>query len=146
MIKAHNGAIFNCDLVQQTPPDLRQKAMRVISGKYVIPLAGHLTLSSGPLMLKAAVGTCPGARSLPASTASTNAATVRPLLPAHPASRPTLCPDCRSVFRIAGSHGKKLRDEILHKIEKWQEPPPAKQIKPIALPDDTVRKRRGGKR
>ena len=37
MIKAHNGAIFNCDLVQQTPPDLRQKAMRVISGKYVIP-------------------------------------------------------------------------------------------------------------
>ena len=60
---------------------------------------------------------------------------------------PSLCPDddharsCR-----AGSHGKKLRDEILHKIEKWQEPPPAKQIKPIALPDDTVRKRRGGKR
>ena len=40
MIKAHNGAIFNCDLVQQTPPDLRQKAMRVISGKYVIRVSG----------------------------------------------------------------------------------------------------------
>ena len=36
MVKAHNGAIFNCDLIQQTPPDLRQKAMRVISGKYAV--------------------------------------------------------------------------------------------------------------
>jgi len=34
MMKAHNGAIFNCDIIQQTPPDLRQRALRLISGKY----------------------------------------------------------------------------------------------------------------
>jgi U4/U6 small nuclear ribonucleoprotein PRP31 len=48
--------------------------------------------------------------------------------------------------RWAGSHGKKLRADLVHKIEKWQEAPPAKQVKPIALPDDVKRKRRGGKR
>ena len=143
MIKAHNGAIFNCDLVQQTPPDLRQKAMRVISGKYVIRLNGtsyvamlapHVESGCWDLRrctLAARVDSfhecSDGAPSLASPTHSTCALTV-------------------SVFGITGSHGKKLRDEILHKIEKWQEPPPAKQIKPIALPDDTVRKRRGGKR
>ena len=45
-----------------------------------------------------------------------------------------------------GSHGRKLREEILHKIEKWQEPPPPKQVKPLSLPDEVPRKRRGGKR
>jgi hypothetical protein len=32
------------------------------------------------------------------------------------------------------------------KIAKWQEPPPAKQIKPLPAPDAEVKKRRGGRR
>lgn len=40
-----------------------------------------------------------------------------------------------------------MRDEeILRKLEKWQEPPPAKQPKPLPAPDAEVKKRRGGKR
>lgn len=32
------------------------------------------------------------------------------------------------------------------KIEKWQEPPPAKTVKPMSLPDGGSKKRRGGRR
>ena len=39
-----------------------------------------------------------------------------------------------------------MRDEIARKIEKWQEPPPAKIIKPLKAPDAEGKKRRGGKR
>eukprot|EP00002_Diphylleia_rotans_P009661 TRINITY_DN2002_c0_g1_i1.p1 TRINITY_DN2002_c0_g1~~TRINITY_DN2002_c0_g1_i1.p1 ORF type:complete len:502 (-),score=142.02 TRINITY_DN2002_c0_g1_i1:282-1787(-) len=51
-------------------------------------------------------------------------------------------------FREAadGTVGKQLREEILKKIEKWQEPPPGKQIKPLAAPDDRPKKRRGGRK
>ena len=39
-----------------------------------------------------------------------------------------------------------MREEIVRKIEKWQEPPPAKTIKPLPAPDAEQKKRRGGKR
>ena len=39
-----------------------------------------------------------------------------------------------------------MRDEIVRKIEKWQEPPPAKIIKPLKAPDAEGKKRRGGRR
>eukprot|EP00049_Salpingoeca_infusionum_P019177 m.360585 g.360585 ORF g.360585 m.360585 type:complete len:499 (+) comp19095_c0_seq1:166-1662(+) len=42
--------------------------------------------------------------------------------------------------------GISLREEIEKKIEKAQEPPPAKAPKPLARPDDPIKKRRGGKR
>lgn len=42
--------------------------------------------------------------------------------------------------------GKTFRDEIEARIEKWQEPPPPKQIKPLPAPDEVRKKRRGGKR
>jgi U4/U6 small nuclear ribonucleoprotein PRP31 len=32
------------------------------------------------------------------------------------------------------------------KIEKWQEPPPAKTSKPLPAPDAEIKKRRGGRR
>ena len=47
---------------------------------------------------------------------------------------------------MQGVIGSKMRDEILRKIEKWQEPPPAKIIKPLKAPDAEAKKRRGGKR
>lgn len=45
-----------------------------------------------------------------------------------------------------GEQGRELADQIKAKLAKWQEPPPAKQKKPLKAPDDVPKKRRGGKR
>lgn len=45
-----------------------------------------------------------------------------------------------------GKTGRVFKDEILKKIEKWQEPPPAKQPKPLPVPDSEPKKKRGGRR
>ncbi len=45
-----------------------------------------------------------------------------------------------------GQKGEEYRDEIAAKIVKWQQPPPAKQKKPLKAPDDVPKKKRGGKR
>ncbi|KAI3388887.1 hypothetical protein SNEBB_001522 [Seison nebaliae] len=44
------------------------------------------------------------------------------------------------------SEGEKLRKELEKTFEKLQEPPPVKQIKPLAAPIDKARPRRGGRR
>jgi len=46
----------------------------------------------------------------------------------------------------AGAQGQLYKEEILKKIEKWQEPPPPKQIKPLTAPILIPKKKRGGKR
>ncbi|KAK4402810.1 U4/U6 small nuclear ribonucleoprotein Prp31 [Sesamum angolense] len=45
-----------------------------------------------------------------------------------------------------GKTGRSFRAEIHKKIEKWQEPPPAKQPKPLPVPDSEPKKKRGGRR
>nr|XP_018671752.1 U4/U6 small nuclear ribonucleoprotein Prp31 [Ciona intestinalis] len=45
-----------------------------------------------------------------------------------------------------GSTGFEFAQEIKAKFEKWQEPPPVKQIKALPAPIDPARKRRGGRR
>ncbi|CAL1385134.1 unnamed protein product [Linum trigynum] len=45
-----------------------------------------------------------------------------------------------------GNVGRKLREEVGKKIEKWQEPHPAKQPKPLPIPDSGPKKKRGGRR
>ena len=45
-----------------------------------------------------------------------------------------------------GHAGQEMRAVVAKKIEKWQEPPPAKQIKPLPVPDLEPKKRRGGRR
>ncbi|GFZ21260.1 pre-mRNA processing ribonucleoprotein binding region-containing protein [Actinidia rufa] len=45
-----------------------------------------------------------------------------------------------------GKTGRNFREEIRKKIEKWQEPPPAKQPKPLPVPDSEPKKKRGGRR
>ena len=42
--------------------------------------------------------------------------------------------------------GLELREEVEKKFEKWVEPPPVKQPKPLPRPDDPIKKRRGGRR
>ena len=44
----------------------------------------------------------------------------------------------------SGKTGRAFKDEIHKKIEKWQEPPPAKQPKPLPVPDSKPKKKRGG--
>ena len=45
-----------------------------------------------------------------------------------------------------GNAGQDMKDEMLKKIEKWQEPPPAKQNQVLPVPDAEKKKRRGGRR
>ncbi|RAL53259.1 unnamed protein product [Cuscuta campestris] len=45
-----------------------------------------------------------------------------------------------------GKTGRSLLEAIRKKIEKWQEPPPAKQPKPLPVPDSEPKKKRGGRR
>lgn len=46
----------------------------------------------------------------------------------------------------SGNTGRALRELILKKIEKMQEPPPAKLPKPLPVPDSEPKKKRGGRR
>ncbi|KAL4425922.1 hypothetical protein ABPG75_009938 [Micractinium tetrahymenae] len=46
----------------------------------------------------------------------------------------------------SGTAGRNMKEEMVKKIEKWQEPPPAKTAKVLPVPDAEVKKRRGGKR
>jgi len=46
----------------------------------------------------------------------------------------------------SGAVGDGMRAEIEQKLDKLQEPPPVKQIKPLAAPIDPARKKRGGRR
>lgn len=47
---------------------------------------------------------------------------------------------------LDGSAGQKLLDEVEKKFDKWQEPPPVKEVKALPRPDDAPRQKRGGKR
>ncbi|KAL3876972.1 hypothetical protein ACJMK2_034744 [Sinanodonta woodiana] len=47
---------------------------------------------------------------------------------------------------LDGTVGDNLRTEILSKLDKLQEPPPVKAIKPLPAPIDPTRKKRGGRR
>lgn len=93
-VKKHAGYIYDCELVQQTPPSYRKKVVRVLAPK---------------------------------------------------------CALCARIDSYGqeklGSTGKQLREEIEKKIDKWQERPPAKQIKALPAPDEkSKRSNRGGKR
>lgn len=46
----------------------------------------------------------------------------------------------------SGVFGRTTLEQIRKKIEKWQEPPPPKQPKPLPVPDSEPKKKRGGRR
>jgi len=63
------------------------------------------------------------------------------------AAKSTLCARVDAFHESArGEVGRRFREEIQRKIEKWQEPPPPLPPKPLPAPDDAPRKKRGGKR
>ncbi|KAG7270141.1 hypothetical protein CRUP_027211 [Coryphaenoides rupestris] len=51
-----------------------------------------------------------------------------------------------SKCTLAARVGYDLKEEIERKFDKWQEPPPVKQVKPLPAPLDGQRKKRGGRR
>lgn len=53
---------------------------------------------------------------------------------------------CSSAPPALPQVGYELKDEIERKFDKWQEPPPVKQVKPLPAPLDGQRKKRGGRR
>jgi len=89
----HTGFIYYSDICQETPPDLRRKAARLVAAK------------------------------------STLAARV-------------------DAFHQApsGIIGTRFREDIEKKLDKLQEPPPVKFIKPLPKPLEGAKKKRGGKR
>ncbi|GAM22645.1 hypothetical protein SAMD00019534_058200, partial [Acytostelium subglobosum LB1] len=54
--------------------------------------------------------------------------------------------DSQQETSLFGETGRQFRDELLAKIEKWQEPPPVKSIKALPAPDDKQRVKRGGRK
>eukprot|EP00884_Botryococcus_braunii_P005496 jgi/Botrbrau1/14948/Bobra.0018s0052.1 len=91
--QAHQGFIWGCDIIQETPPALRPKAARLVGAKCTL-LARIDAYGEDP-------------------TSST---------------------------------GASFKEEMRKKVEKWQEPPPAKQVKVLPVPDMEPKKRRGGRR
>lgn len=89
----HTGFVYYSDIVQNTPPDLRRKAARLVATKCTL------------------------------------------------GARVDACHESQD-----GHIGRMLRDEIEKKLDKLQEPPPVKFVKPLPKPIETSRKKRGGKR
>ncbi|XP_031640039.1 U4/U6 small nuclear ribonucleoprotein Prp31 [Contarinia nasturtii] len=89
----HTGFIFYSTIVQDTAPDLRRKAARLVAAK------------------------CTLAARVDASHESVN-----------------------------GEIGLQFKEEIEKKLDKLQEPPPVKFIKPLPKPIEISKKKRGGKR
>lgn len=89
----HTGYIYNCEIVQEAPPDLRAKAARIVACKAT--LAARVDSMHG----------------------SPN-----------------------------GTQGLRFREEVEKKLDKLQEPPPVKAIKPLPQPIDAPGKKRGGRR
>ncbi|KAL3286526.1 hypothetical protein HHI36_001031 [Cryptolaemus montrouzieri] len=89
----YTGFVYYTEIVQNTPPDLRRKASRLVSTKATL------------------------------------------------AARVDACHES-----VDGRIGRQLRDEIERKLDKLQEPPPVKFVKPLPKPIDQSKKKRGGKR
>ncbi|KAL7647102.1 UNVERIFIED_CONTAM: hypothetical protein RMT77_002360 [Armadillidium vulgare] len=89
----HTGFIYYCNIIHETPPDLKMKAARLLSAKAT--LAARVDSMHGS-------------------------------------------PD--------GSQGEAFREDVEKKLDKMQEPPPVKGIKPLPVPIDTPGKKRGGRR
>ncbi|XP_055382548.1 U4/U6 small nuclear ribonucleoprotein Prp31 [Condylostylus longicornis] len=89
----HTGLIYFSQIVQDTPPDLRRKAARLVAAKCAL------------------------------------------------AVRVDVCHES-----IHGEIGLRLKEDIEKKLDKLQEPPPVKFIKPLPKPIEVSKKKRGGKR
>jgi U4/U6 small nuclear ribonucleoprotein PRP31 len=134
----HAGFIFQCDVIQRkTPPPLRTKAARLVGGKCTlmarVDAFGQDPTGETGRKMHADVGLC----TFHAVDPQLESAWSQPSKPSGERNWFQAFAFKRNVCRYA---------EVLKKIEKWQEPPPAKTNKPLPIPGGEAKKRRGGKR
>jgi U4/U6 small nuclear ribonucleoprotein PRP31 len=51
-----------------------------------------------------------------------------------------------SISTVVGGYGEELREKIEKELDRLTAPPPSKVVKPLAIPNDGPKKRRGGRR
>lgn len=109
-----------------------------VVGKQKRILAGASTQAARPH--EGIIFTCPLVTSLPPAMRAKGGDVV--------AGKATLAARCdASGSKRDGSIGRSLREQLMAKFDKWQEPPPAKTAKPLPIPGgDDKRRHRGGKR
>jgi U4/U6 small nuclear ribonucleoprotein PRP31 len=117
---AQSCALAECPIVVGAPPALRTRAVRVIAAKCALLArvdAHNLAAAAAPVAAVAGGGEAGGSSNGAASSSRDDRA------------------------------GAAARDDVLRKLTKWQEPPPARIVKPLAVPDAGEKKaRRGGRR
>ncbi|CAG8709884.1 15255_t:CDS:2, partial [Cetraspora pellucida] len=114
----HTGYLFQSELIQRTPPDLRLKAQKIVAAKYVNSIYIKIAICLSHLLIWKL-----------------------------PQSRCTLAARMDRMHESSdGSFGRSLREQIDKKLEKLQEPPPSKTVKPLPVPDEGPKKRRAGKK
>ncbi|MGH0173939.1 UNVERIFIED_CONTAM: hypothetical protein FKN15_066466 [Acipenser sinensis] len=119
----HTGYIYHSDIVQALPTDLRRKAARLVSAK------------------------CTLAARVDSFHESTDGKDLRRKAARLVSAKCTLAARVDSFHESTdGKVGYDLKEEIERKFDKWQEPPPVKQVKPLPAPLDGQRKKRGGRR
>ena len=91
----HQGVVAQCDLMLQTPPEWKSRAIRLVAAKCALAARIDAYMSRG---------------------------------------------------EGSSAEGTRLREIIAKKIQKWQEPPPAKAKRALPVPKDAPKKKRGGKR
>ena len=147
---ANNGLLANCEIVSGAPIHLKQRALRLVAGK--VTLAARVNDQPQPPH--------PASQNPPPCPAPAAASRWHPL-PMGPHARPPLCAQrwqpltdlpclglqIDSFHQYAdGKAGEDFRDGVNRAIDKLQEPPPPKQAKPLSIPGEGLKKKRGGKR
>ncbi|GJP45756.1 hypothetical protein CLOM_g5099 [Closterium sp. NIES-68] len=129
--------------------DAKKKVLRFVESR-MGGLAPNLSAVVGSAIAAQLVGVAGGLMALASMPACNIQATPPPL---RMRATRLVAGKCALAARVdaihgdlAGGAGRKLRGEIERKIEKWQEPPPAKQPKPLPVPDAEPKKKRGGRR
>jgi U4/U6 small nuclear ribonucleoprotein PRP31 len=109
----HTGFVYQSQLVQNAPPELRKKVQRTVAAKLVLAARVDLERSSRD-------GKFPSYYQVE-RVAEYNMAT------------------------ILGAYGTDQHIKLVKHIEKMAEPPPSKVTKALPIPQETNRKKRGGR-
>ncbi len=148
----HQGYIFNCEIVQNTPPALRVKAARLVGAKCTLlaRVDAYGQVCEGGVRDCVCVIVCVIVMVMVYCCwcVMCTSAVVRGcvlLCLASVCVHPPPPPPKKQQDPV-GNTGQAFKTDMLRKVEKWQEPPPAKIIKPLPAPDGESKKRRGGRK
>lgn len=143
----HQGFIYACEIMEQCPEEFRSKAARLVGAKCSL------------LARSDAYGTDPSGSSGAAMKVDPSHTQALQFGPKH--TSPPFHSSCQSVVfgdrqisspanlvlcKVCPDRTQCFQEEMLQKIEKWQELPPGKTKNVLPVPDLEPKKRRGGKR